>query len=128
MYTKVGWAPVNRIKREKKKAWSLSIKFPYLSIQLLWDSFKNYLSGIGQVHFTSSTGSVRHVGIERVAKGWHQRTRLIEVQRPKARGEIPVSDIGDNLVNHVHKLRSNFLASKKGLLCSCVVHTRQYIV
>lgn len=88
----------------------------------------SYLCGIDQVHFTRSAKSIREVGTKWVAEDGYQWARLIEVHWFEVGGEIYVRDIGDDRVDQIDEFRSDFFAPQQGFLCSCIVHTWQYII
>ena len=69
-----------------------------------------YLCSVVQIHFTRSARSISEVMKERVAEEWHQWTRLVEVEWNKVWREVYVGHIGDNFVDHIDELGSDFFA------------------
>lgn len=88
----------------------------------------SYFSCIAWFHLTIRAITISEVRIIWIAEDWYQWARLIQIHLLEVGREIYVRDIGNDWVDHINKLRSDFLAPQQCFLCSCIVHAGQYII
>ncbi|KAJ0615464.1 hypothetical protein HanIR_Chr02g0074421 [Helianthus annuus] len=67
------------------------------------------MCGIAQRNFCRVTSSIGEVGLKGIAKKGHLGSRLIEKERGEIWGKVDISDISDDLVDDINKLRGDFL-------------------